>query len=613
MFNVMNLGAKKCRSLVAFTFLLIGFVQFASAQETPYERNGKNYTATYQEIIDFYTLLDRQFRCIKMMELGPSDAGEPIRLVTFNSEGRHRFQHWQDEKNITILINNGIHPGEPDGIDASMMMLRDLAQKVENGETGWFEHVNLAVIPVYNIGGCLERSAFHRPDQDGPEEFGERGNSQYLDLNRDFIKCDSREAQTFASLFQELNPDIFIDNHVSDGADYQHVMTLATTQAQKLGGVLANYLVEQFEPSLFQEMQKVGYPMVPYVNVWGKDAKEGWSQFFDSPRYSSGYAALFQTIGFTIETHMLKSYPLRVDATYKLMMIIAAYAATHGPELKQLRMKAKADCQQATEFPLTWKLNKDTFQWVELKGYEYKMHPSKVSGLPVHYYDHELPYTEKVKFFNVYEPQVVVSAPNAYIIPQGWWKVIDQLQQHKVEMIQLEEDQTQEVEYYQIQQFKSNDKPYEGHHANYDAIVKKEKGMIRFRKGDYYIPLQQNAKRFIIEALEPQSNDGYFAWNYFDPILVQKEGYSDYAFEEIAANYLNEHIDVKEKLKLAAATDTSLAKNASDQLEFVYQYSEFIEPRLMRYPVFRVVNSKAVNLNQMPSNEVEKIQNKRDE
>ncbi|HPI53159.1 MAG TPA: hypothetical protein PLU10_00635, partial [Chitinophagaceae bacterium] len=500
----MKLNNKNGRFMGIIGILVMGFSLMVNAQQTPFERNGKNYTATYQEMIDYYRLLDREYRCIKMIECGQSDAGEPLHLVTFNAQGLHRIEDWGKQENIRILINNGIHPGEPDGIDASMMLLRDLAQKVVRGETGWFDTVSLAVIPVYNIGGCLERSAFHRPDQEGPEEFGERGNSQYLDLNRDFIKCDSREARSFASLFQELNPDIFIDNHVSDGADYQHVMTLATTQAQKLGGVLGTYLLHQFEPALFQGMKNSGYPMIPYVNVWGKDAKEGWNQFFDGPRYSSGYAALFQTFGFTIETHMLKPYPLRVDATYKLMSIIAEYATSHQQEIKKLRLKAKSDCQNVQEFPLSWKLRKDTFQSVELMGYEYKLRPSKVSGLPVHYYDHASPYTEKVKFYNVYEPQVIVAAPKAYIIPQGWWKVIEQLQFHEVEMTRLEEDQMVEVEYYRIQDYKSNDKSYEGHHANYDVIVAKEKGQIHFRKGDYFIPLSQNAKRFLIETLEPQ-------------------------------------------------------------------------------------------------------------
>ena len=597
--------------IVVCLFMQIPFTM--SAQQTPFERNGKNYTATYREIIDYYKLLDRKYHCIKMTECGQSDAGEPLHLVTFNAQGEHKLENWEKQENICILINNGIHPGEPDGIDASMMLLRDMAQKVDKGEPGWFDSVNIAVIPVYNIGGCIERSAFHRPDQEGPEEFGERGNSQYLDLNRDFIKCDSREARSFASLFQVLNPDVFIDNHVSDGADYQHVMTLATTQAQKLGGVLGVYLQQQFEPALFQEMKNGGFPMIPYVNVWGKDAKEGWNQFFDGPRYSSGYAALFQTFGFTIETHMLKPYPLRVDATYKLMSIIAEYAALHQYEIKQLRMKAKLDCQHAHEFPLSWKVRKDTCQLVELKGYEYKLKLSKVSGLPVHYYDHASPYTEKVKFYNVYEPQVIVAAPKAYIIPQGWWKVIEQLQFHEVEMTRFEEDQMIEVEYYRIQDYKSNDKSYEGHHANYDATVTKEKRQIHFRKGDYLIPLSQNAKRFLIETLEPQSNEGYFAWNFFDPILVQKEGYSDYAFEDVAADYLNTHHHIREALTLASKTDTALAKNASDQLQFVYEHSEFPEPRLMRYPVYRVVDSSIINFKENPMNRIESVQNKRDE
>lgn len=113
-----------------------------------------------------------------------------------------------------ILINNGIHPGEPDGIDASMLLARDIV----TNKVKLPDNVVLAFIPVYNIGGCLNRSAFYRVDQNGPEEFGFRGNSQNLDLNRDFIKSDSKEARSFAEIFHLTDPDIFLDNHVSNGS-----------------------------------------------------------------------------------------------------------------------------------------------------------------------------------------------------------------------------------------------------------------------------------------------------------------------------------------------------------------------------------------------------------
>src|SRR5205085_10849189 len=126
-------------------------------------------------------------------------------------------------------------------------------------------NVVLAFIPVYNIGGCLNRNSNTRVNQNGPEEYGFRGNSQNLDLNRDFTKCDSKEARSFAQLFHYLNPDIFIDNHVSDGADYQHTMTLITTQYDKLG-TLGTYLKNTFEPAIYSGMKQKGWDMVPYVN-----------------------------------------------------------------------------------------------------------------------------------------------------------------------------------------------------------------------------------------------------------------------------------------------------------------------------------------------------------
>ena len=110
---------------------------------------------------------------------------------------------------------------------------------------------------------------------------------------------------------------------------------------------------------------------------------------------------------------------------------------------------------------------------------------------------------------------------------------------------------------------------------------------------DYHgtpMPLNQVANRFLIETLEPTATDSYFAWNFFDAILGQKEGYSGYAFEDIAAEYLKNNPDLKNKLEQRRATDTAFAKNANAQLNFVYQNSPYFESAYLKYPVFRVVN-----------------------
>ncbi len=559
----------------------------ADAQLTPYELKGKNYSATYKECIAYYRQLDKHHSCISMKTMGMTDAGLPLHVVLISRDGKNDPAFWQKKGKLVILINNGIHPGEPDGIDASMMLARDVAKQIEE-DNSFPEHVALAIIPVYNIGGCLNRSEFHRVDQNGPEAFGSRGNSQNLDLNRDFIKCDSKEARSFTELFHWLQPDVFIDNHVTDGADYQHVMTLATTQHNKLGGLMGDYLHNIFEPALYRLMNEKKYPMVPYVNVWGHDARQGWSEFFDAPRYSSGYAALFNVFSFTFETHMLKPYPQRVDATYQLMESMISYCAEHADTLKALRtLQLEAQLNQRI-FPLTWASDKSRYTDIEFKGYPYKSRTSKVSGLPVNYYDREQPYTEKIKFHDTYYASLSVEAPEGYIIPQGWWTVIDLLKLNEVEMSRFDQDQTINAEAYTIQQFRSTDIPYEEHHPNSEVKVERKRLDIDVRKGDYYISLNQPAKRFLIEVLEPQGGDSYFAWNFFDAILVQKEGYSDYAYEENAAEYLQAHPELEKLLKEKRISDTAFAHNAGAQLNFVYTHSPYKEPRHNLYPVFRV-------------------------
>ena len=565
-------------------FIIVTFNCFSQTITTLFETSNGTQTPTYFEVINWWQKLDAQSGKVKMLTMGMSDAGFPLHLVVVANNGDYNFDNIRKNNKRVILVNNGIHPGEPDGIDASMLLARDIvSNKIKIPD-----NVVLAIIPVYNIGGCLNRSANYRVDQNGPEEFGSRGNSQNLDLNRDFIKCDSKEARSFAEIFHLTDPDVFLDNHVSDGADYQHIMTLICTQHNKLGGELGEYLNKTFEPALYASMKGKGYDLIPYVNAFGDTPDSGWPEFFEGPRFSSGYAALWHTFSFISETHMLKPYDQRVKSTYELMKSVIDFTAKNSGTIKQLRDQTKQSVKTQTEFPVAWTLDRSQFDKRIYKGYTASRKPSDISGQPRLFYDRTKPYEKEVPFYNFYKPSTVIQKPKAYIIPQGWWKVIDLLKANKIQMTQLKKDTTIEVEVYRIDDYKTAPRQFEMHHLNSEVKTSTTNKQMKFRKGDYYIPLNQAANRFLIETLEPTAADSYFAWNFFDGILGQKEGFSGYSFEDIAADYLKTNPELKTKLAQRVATDTAFAKNGRAQLNFVYENSPWTEPDYLRYPVYRV-------------------------
>ncbi|HMU47952.1 MAG TPA: M14 family metallopeptidase [Chitinophagaceae bacterium] len=571
-----------------YTTLLSVLITFSIAAQktinTRFEQSKGTQTPTYFEIIDWWQKLDTQSGKVKMLTMGMTDAGYPLHLVVVAQNGDYNFDNIHKNNKRVILINNGIHPGEPDGIDASMLLVRDIVtNKIKIPD-----NVVLAIIPIYNIGGCLNRSANYRVDQNGPEEFGFRGNSQNLDLNRDFIKCDSKDAKAFTEIFHLTDPDVFVDNHVSNGADYQHIMTLLTSQHNKLGGEMGDYLNNDFEPALYSLMKSKGYDLIPYVNIWNNTPDKGWAEYWDSPRYGSGYGSLWNTFSFVPETHMLKTYDQRVRSTYALMQCFIEFTSENSGKIKQLRTQAKELVKKQEQFPISWKLDRSKFKEVIFKGYEAGYKASEVSGLQRLYYDRSKPYEKKIPIYNYFPATEFVSKPKAYIIPQGWWKVIELLKLNKVQMSQFKKDTALMVEVYKIEDYKTMPRQYEMHHLNSDAKLSIHTQTINFRKGDWYIPMNQEANRFLIETLEPNTTDSYFAWNFFDAILGQKEGFSAYAFEDIAADYLKQNPDLRNKLEEKRTADTAFAKNGGAQLNFVFENSPWYETAHMIYPVYRV-------------------------
>lgn len=564
---------------------------------TPFEASNGRESATYQQAINFYKELARNSSKIKMEEIGRTDGDHPLHVVYYSPD--RTFDRWDcqfDKKGmpspwdnkVVILINNGIHAGEPDGVDASMMLLRDAV----NGKIKMPDNVVLAVIPIYNAGGFLNRGSYSRANQNGPLEYGFRGNAQNLDLNRDFIKCDAAETRSLERLFSKIRPDIFIDNHVSDGADYQHVMTLLATQHDKLGGATGEFMYKTFTPAIYAAMKKKGYDLVPYVNDFDNTPANGWREFYEPPRFASGYAALYNTIAYVPETHMLKPFKDRVWATYELMKCFIDEASKNEKQITTLRRHNLDSLANQKQFVIDWKIDTTRVDSITFKGYEAAYKPSKVSGLPRLYYDRSKPFTKKVPFYDHYISSKTVTAPFAYIVPSGWENVISRLKINAaingvLEMAQLDEDTTMKVTVYHIDNYETVQKPYEKHYLHKNVQVSATSQNILFHKGDYMITMG-NAKRYLIETLEPTAPDGFFAWNFFDAILQQKEYFSDYVFEDMAADMLKKDPELKKQLEEKKKADPEFTKSAQAQLDFIYRHSPYMEPGYMRYPVFRL-------------------------
>ncbi|MGN6568414.1 MAG: M14 family metallopeptidase [Flavipsychrobacter sp.] len=557
---------------------------YCQAQTTTFEQSEGKQSATYQQAIDYYKQLCAKYPTLKMEETGSTDTYYPLHVVYYSNDEHFDRLRWKKQGKIILLINNGIHPGEPDGIDACMMMLRDAA----SGKIKIPDNVALAVIPVFNIGGALNRNSYSRANQNGPEAYGFRGSAQNLDLNRDFIKLDAKATRSLVALFHKLDPEIFIDNHVSDGADYQHVMTLLATQHNKLGGTLGKYMDKTFVPMVYADMKKKGYDLVPYVNDFNSTPDHGWTEFYDLPRFSSGFAAMWQTMAFVPETHMLKPYKQRVIATYDLMCSFIKLVSQHADVIQEVRMKDREAMFKKTTFTLNWKPDTSRYTMTPFKGYAAEYKKSEVSGLPRLYYDRSKPFTKEVPFYNYFIPTQKVTAPKAYIIKQGWDDVIDRLKRNEVAMQQLDRDTTLELSVYHIEKYETVQHPYEKHYLHKDVQVQKTTEKIKLIKGDYIIPTDQLARRYLVETLEPTAPDAFFAWNFFDAVLQEKEYFSDYVFEETAAKLLQKDTSLQRMLDEKRRTDAAFAKDGAAQLEFIYKHSPYAEPEYMRYPVFRL-------------------------
>ncbi len=556
--------------------------------KTPYEKGNLNQTTTWADCIAWYEELARAYpNVLRFDKVGVSDAGVPIHAGVVSSDGVFDRETIKRSGRPVFFNNNGIHPGEPEGVDACMALVRDFCLQPERlaalGQTVFL------FVPLYNVDGSLNRADTSRVNQDGPEQFGFRGNSRHLDLNRDFVKCDTLTAQVFNQLFTAWDPDVMVDTHTSNGADYSYTMTLIHTQTDKLGGGLGDFLRDEMLPAMYADMDARGWPTCPYVNPVKDSPDHGIADFLETARFSTGYAALHHTIGFMPETHMLKPFKDRYDSMRALVETALDFTVKHAGRIQQLRRAAREEGRSRAEWPVRWAMDEANPSTFRFKGYEARYKKSVLGEYTRLWYDRSSPWERDIAWYNRFPADVSVTAPRAYVVPQQWREAIERLQWNGVRMERVEADRVQDVGYYHIVSVASRPNAYEGHMFHDEVVLEKRQGQVQLRAGDYIVPLDQDQARYAVETLEPLAHDSFFRWGFFNSVLEKKEAYSDYVFEDHAEELLRAEPALAEKFAAWKAANPSLLANQEAVLDFIFANCErYREPEWRRYPVFMI-------------------------
>ncbi len=541
-----------------------------------------NSTPTYDELIQQCKSWAQENKEIELFEMGQSDYGLPIYLFIVNGANDSLKTFEKARNSTTILVNNAIHPGEPDGINAMLIWTRDWIKKGKKTKN----MPVLAFIPAYNVGGMMVRSGTSRANQNGPIEYGFRGNAQNLDLNRDFIKMDSKNAFVFTKIFHGLDPDVFLDNHVTNGADYQHILTLISPLKERLAPSIKKETYDKLLPELKEDLQERKIELVPYVDMKKETPDDGLVAFNDLPRYAQGYASLFHCFSFTVETHMLKPFPERVQATLIFLEEMIDYCTENHFSIEKARREARTVQEKKQFHFFNYNLDESKADTLIFSGFTAKHKKSEVTGLERMYYDRNEPWTKKVPYYNHYRAADSVRIPRYFIIGGQAEKVVERLKANEIVMQRIEKDTVMVLTVQKIMDYKSIEKPYENHFMHWGTKVEYSTKQVALKKGDYLIPAQQEKGFFLLSTMFAQTEDSYFTWNFFDSYLDEKEYFSPYVFEDIAADILSKQPDLKKELEDKRAVDTEFAKSQWAQLYFIYTRSPYFEPSFRVIPVY---------------------------
>ncbi len=552
---------------------------------TPAEKTALGATPRYDETVAWLERLTAAAPELTLVSLGRSGEGRDVWMVVASRDGATPEALRASGKPI-LLAHGGIHAGEIDGKDAGLMFLRDLTVGGRQGEL--LDRAHFLFVPILNVDGHERFSPWGRMNQRGPAEMGWRTNRRNLNLNRDFAKLDTPELRALVAAIERWQPDLYLDLHVTDGADYQYDITYGWNPAHAWSPAIAGWLDEVFRPAVDRELEAWGHVPGPLVLVAnGRDLAGGFLGWTAGPRFSNGYGDARHLATVLVENHSLKPYDQRVLGTY---VLLAGALDVLGREFDGLRRATDADrAARRSPLPLAFGVpTGEPFPTVPFKAIRSELELSPVSGNLVPRWTGE---PEEIEATVVPFTRVTASAerPAAYYVPAAWGEIAERLSLHGIELERLEQAVTVEVEMYRLPDagLAESRNPFEGHARVDPGELVVEKHRRDLPAGSWRVPTDQPLGDLVMLLLEPASPDSYFQWGFLLEILNRTEYFEAYAIEPMARRMLADDAELAAEFRQKLLTDREFAGDPRARLEWFYEKTPYYDREYRLYPIAR--------------------------
>ena len=579
---------------------------------TPAEASDYRTTPDYAETVAYLERIAAAAPGVVRIEnFGKTGEGRDLKIVIASKDGVFDPTAIHASGRAILLVQNAIHAGEMDGKDSCLALLRDIA--ITKTRATLLDHVVFVFIPVYNVDGHERHSPYNRINQNGPEVAGWRGNGTNINLNRDYLKADAPETRAFLKMFDRWLPDFFVDNHVTDGADYQYDVTFQILDTPDVTPASAKWIRDDVTPELERRVDAAGHLAFPNLINLNDDTNPGQGLAFStsSPRFSDGFVILENRPGLLVEMHMLKDYKTRVTGNYEILRALLEVLNHDATKLAALNKDADAAAANLGSHPLGSAAFPLAVEWsgettpVVFHGYQFTRALSEVSGAMWISYSHE-PWNVSLPLATGARAARSITPPAAYIVPPQWTRAIDVLAAHDVAMKRTTTAWTGKVEHYRCSGMQWQGPPFEGRHpifpgeragaqpGRFGQCTLTTEAMT-FPAGSVLVPLNQRLSKVAIQWLEPEAPDSAVRWGFFDPVFEQREYGEAYVLEKLARENLAKDPALKVEFERRVQTDARFAASPEARLEFFYDRSPWgLANHVGNYPVGRLLSLDGV-------------------